>query len=204
MNVHTVRVSFLREKQPKDFEKSTPAIEFSAEVQDGEDHAAVGRQLMRDAVGIAYNALGLEVPAPVAKKLGTAAAAEPAARAKKAEPKSKAQAQTAPQTESTRQISETPEDRRAPDDELPSDDLPADTGIPEEPEPKAEPKAKAPAGLTTAAELQVAMTVLVTERKITVAAIKEILLSFGAGRTSDLPADKIPEVWNAIQATVGA
>lgn len=197
MNVHTVRVSFLREKQPKDFEKSTPSIEFSAEVQDGEDHAAAGRQLMRDAVGIAYNALGLEVPAPVAKKLGTVAVAEPAARAKKAEPKPKAQAQTepVPQTESKRQISETPEDRRAPDD-----DLPADTGVPEEPEPEAE----APAGLTTAAELQVAMTDLVTKRKITVAVIKDILGSFGVGRTSDLPADKIPEVWNAIQAAVGA
>ncbi len=70
MHVHTIKISFLREKQPVQYEKSQPAVEFVATVEDHEDdHATLARKLMQDAAGIVYAGLGLEVPARVAAML---------------------------------------------------------------------------------------------------------------------------------------
>lgn len=69
MKVHTVRVSFTREKQPKDYEKSAPAIEFSAAIDDNENHLVAGMRLMADATKVVYAALAMDVPVEVAAKL---------------------------------------------------------------------------------------------------------------------------------------
>ena len=71
MQVTNVRVSFLREKQPAQYEKSAPAVEFSAVLADGEDHGAAARALMISASTVVYNALGYAVPAKVAKALAS-------------------------------------------------------------------------------------------------------------------------------------
>lgn len=69
MQVTNVRVSFLREKQPVQFEKSRPEVEFNAALDDGEDHVAVARQLMTEAATIVYAGIGYAVPTKVAAAL---------------------------------------------------------------------------------------------------------------------------------------
>ena len=69
MQVTNVRVSFLREKQPAQYEKAAPAVEFSAVLDAGEDHAAVARSLMIDATAIVYAGIGYAVPEKVAAAL---------------------------------------------------------------------------------------------------------------------------------------
>ncbi len=71
MQVTNVRVSFLREKQPAQYEKSAPAVEFSAVLADGEDHGAAARALMISASTVVYNALGFDVPQKVRQKLAS-------------------------------------------------------------------------------------------------------------------------------------
>lgn len=103
MRVTNVRVSFLREKQPAQFEKSRPEVEFAATLEDGDDHVSAARQLMTEAATIVYAGIGYDVPAKVAAALaggnvpaevsvvvkGTGAAPEPSeapAEATPAEP----------------------------------------------------------------------------------------------------------------------
>ncbi len=71
MQVTNVRVSFLREKQPAQYEKSAPAVEFSAVLEDGENHGTAARALMISASEVVYNALGYDVPPKVRKALQT-------------------------------------------------------------------------------------------------------------------------------------
>jgi hypothetical protein len=69
MRVTNITVSYLREYQPEKFQKSVPAIEMSAVVDDGEDYAGVARTLMSEIVHLAYNTLGYETPAKILDKL---------------------------------------------------------------------------------------------------------------------------------------
>lgn len=71
MQVTSIRVSFLREKQPAQFEKAQPAVEFAAVLDEGEDHVSAARTLMTDATAIVYAGIGYKVPAKVAKALKT-------------------------------------------------------------------------------------------------------------------------------------
>jgi hypothetical protein len=71
MQVTNVRVSFLREKQPAQFEKATPSVEFAATLDEGEDHEAAARQLMIDATRVVYNGIGYDVPARVVTALAS-------------------------------------------------------------------------------------------------------------------------------------
>jgi hypothetical protein len=90
MTVHSVKVSFQRKKQPVDYEEATPAIEFSGSIEDGQDHNEVARGLMVDAMTIAYNALGLDIPPKASAKFGLTAgetvAVTPVPKAKTASP----------------------------------------------------------------------------------------------------------------------
>jgi hypothetical protein len=72
MTVHSVKVSFQRKKQPIDYEEATPAIEFSASIEEGQDHNQVARGLMADAMTTVYNALGLDIPSKASAKFGLA------------------------------------------------------------------------------------------------------------------------------------
>lgn len=69
MRVTNVTISYLREYQPEKFQKATPFLEMSAVVDDGEDYSAVARTLMSEAVSLAYNTLGADVPAKIVDKL---------------------------------------------------------------------------------------------------------------------------------------
>jgi hypothetical protein len=69
MQVTNVRVSFLREKQPAQYEKAAPAVEFAAALDEGEDHENAARELMISATKVVYNGLGYDVPPRVAQAL---------------------------------------------------------------------------------------------------------------------------------------
>lgn len=69
MKVHTLKVTYTREKQPKDYEKAAPAIELSAAIDDGEDHLSAAHLLMQDATQVVYAALGMDIPEQVLAKL---------------------------------------------------------------------------------------------------------------------------------------
>ncbi len=71
MQVTNVRVSFLREKQPAQYEKAAPAVEFVAVLDAGEDHAAAARKLMIDATSVVYAGIGYDVPTKVATALAS-------------------------------------------------------------------------------------------------------------------------------------
>lgn len=71
MQVTNVTVSFTREKQPAQYEKSAPAVGYSAVLSDGENHEAAARELMISATRVVYNGLGYEVPAKVATALAS-------------------------------------------------------------------------------------------------------------------------------------
>lgn len=71
MQVTNVRVSFLREKQPAQYEKAAPAVEFSAVLDAGDDHRLAARSLMIDATAIVYAGIGYEVPERVAAALAS-------------------------------------------------------------------------------------------------------------------------------------
>ena len=71
MQVTNVRVSFLREKQPAQYEKAAPAVEFVATLDQGDDHRSVARSLMIDATSVVYAGIGYDVPAKVAQALAS-------------------------------------------------------------------------------------------------------------------------------------
>ena len=71
MQVTNVTVSFTREKQPAQYEKSAPAVGYSAVLSDGENHEAAARELMISATRVVYNGLGYEVPPKVAEALAS-------------------------------------------------------------------------------------------------------------------------------------
>ena len=69
MQVTNVRVSFLREKQPAQYEKAAPAVEFGATLDDGDDHRVAALSLMMDAASVVYAGIGYAVPDKVAAAL---------------------------------------------------------------------------------------------------------------------------------------
>ncbi len=69
MQVTNVRVSFLREKQPAQYEKAQPMVEFAATLDQGDDHRLVARSLMIDATSVVYAGIGYAVPVKVAQAL---------------------------------------------------------------------------------------------------------------------------------------
>ena len=69
MHVTNVRVSFLREKQPAQYEKAAPSVEFVATLEPYDDHRLAARSLMIDATAVVYAGIGYAVPEKVAKAL---------------------------------------------------------------------------------------------------------------------------------------
>ena len=66
MQVTNVRVSFLREKQPAQYEKAAPSVEFAASLYQGDDHVVTAFRLMTDSDTIVYAGIGYDVPEKVA------------------------------------------------------------------------------------------------------------------------------------------
>jgi hypothetical protein len=117
MQVTNVRVSFLREKQPAQYEKAAPAVEFSAVLEDGEDHRAATRALMISAAEVVYNAIGYDVPDRVQKALaGGAIPAELSVDTKTAEPAAETveAAEEAPETAEATPEADKPKKRGRP------------------------------------------------------------------------------------------
>lgn len=202
--VHSVRVSYLREKQPRDFEKITPMVEFAAQLESGEDHQKVAASLMRDAAAVVHAGMGINLPKPISTKLGFGDSA-PEPEAPKATVKPKAE---------ERQISETPEDRVNPEDEKEKDDGESVSETKEEEVSEEEAGGEevneeevsndgCPDGLDHKG-LHAYMVGLVQgkglKKKVDGAKVKEMLQSYDIARMGDLPVEKIPEVWGKLKA----
>ena len=257
MHVHDIRVSFTREKQPREYEKSAPSIELCASLNDDEDPIAASRELMQTACAAVYNALGMDVPEAIQSKLdagevpdgGTAkkdTAKKSTAKktaAKKTETKKaaadddlpdddtgsdeKAKKDTAKKTETKKAAAaddDLPDDgdekakkdtakktetKKAADDDLPDDDSnsekssdsksekSSDDDLPDDGDTGSED-----AGgdeQMSAEDLQSFITERVSNKKIGVAKVKEILAEHGASRTSDVPADERADVKQKIE-----
>ena len=69
MEVTNIRVSFMREKQPVQYEKAQPMVELAGTLADGENHLTAARNLMLDAASIVYAGIGYSVPEKVADAL---------------------------------------------------------------------------------------------------------------------------------------
>ncbi len=69
MQVTNIRVSFMREKQPVQYEKAQPMVEMAGTLEDGENHLTAARNLMMDAAAVVYAGIGYEIPEKVANAL---------------------------------------------------------------------------------------------------------------------------------------
>jgi hypothetical protein len=224
--VHSVRVSFTREKQPKDYEKSVPSVEFSASVEDGTDHNLVARQLMADACTTVYNTLGIDVPTAVADKLGGTATVnvelsttttaegfeksqeqvkgrteEEATTKRKRRTKAEMEADAAKEkAESTSGVPDT-------DDDIPgvdtTPDVPDTEDTAEVPDTDDDiPGNDAKSDTMSAEDLQAFITDVVASKKLSPKAVKEVLASFGASRTSEVDAANRAKVKQQIEASI--
>jgi hypothetical protein len=213
MQVHTVRVSYTREKQPKDYEKAAPAIEFSAAIEEGEDHFKAGRQLMIDACSVVYNALGMTVPELVLQHLAqgeipvggsvTVETPKAAAAPKKEEPKTVDNTgdyvSDVPGGEDGAKEEEKaaePKRRGRPPKKAPVSDVPEDVpGDEEKPaanvadvpeDVPAETPSESEEPVYTIEDLRHHLTALITGKALSVADVKETIAAYGASRTDDL------------------
>lgn len=73
MQVTNIRVSFMREKQPVQYEKAQPMVELTGTLEDGENHLTAARDLMLDAASIVYAGIGYGVPEKVGDALANIA-----------------------------------------------------------------------------------------------------------------------------------
>ena len=111
MQVTNIQVSFLREKQPTKFEKARPAVEFTAVLEDGEDHMVAARSLMMDAAGVVYAGIGYDVPARIVTALATGKA-PPEATVKTETEEAAPEAAEAPEAPKAHEVAEAPKRKR--------------------------------------------------------------------------------------------
>ena len=204
--VHSVRVSFTREKQPKDYEKSVPSVEFSASVEDGTDHNLVARRLMTDACTTVYNTLGIDVPTAVADKLGisgpdevapTKGHTEEEASSTKTEATTKRKRRTKAEMEADAAEEKAESAPEVPDED---DDIP---GVDAKPAPEDDiPGNDTKSDTMSAEDLQAFITDVVASKKLSPKAVKEVLASFGASRTSEIKAGDRATVKQQIETSI--
>jgi len=182
MQVQVIEVSYLREKQPKDYEKVTPQVKFIANVGEDDDYKSVATELMLEAASAVHAGMGLSLPATIANKLG--GKAEKEEKPKKTQTASKKESKP---KEETRQVTETPEDRVNPEDDAPpKDEAASDDEMPD--------------GMDHT-QLHAFMLSLVTgkatsnKKKLAPETAKAVFAGYDVERVSDLDDDKIPEVW---------
>ena len=60
MNVTHIKLSYRRSRQPASYESAEPAVEFSASLEEGEDHVLAAHALMADAVNVVHAQIGLK------------------------------------------------------------------------------------------------------------------------------------------------
>lgn len=80
MNVTHIKLSYRRSRQPASYESAEPAVEFSASLEEGEDHVLAAHALMADAVNVVHAQIGLkpvETPRPQAAGLRTPVSVAP-------------------------------------------------------------------------------------------------------------------------------
>lgn len=209
MQVYEIEVTFMRKRQPKEYENAQAQVTLKASLEDGEDHGAAIESLMSSAASHVYSQLGLNV-----------AQGTQSATTKSNEGQTASKGKSAAKGKSTAKKAEP-----APADDLPGDDgpseAPASSGgsdeVPDETpaeEPKKQEKAaddvpaeapkkaeaKSDGDAPTHGEVQSLISKMVKEKVCSVQDCKGILKEYGVDRTQDLPADKLSEVKDRIEA----
>lgn len=216
MHVHTMKVSFKRSKQPASYESAEPAVEFTAALDEGEDAAAKSQELMAIACATTYAALGFTTPEKATNLLGselftgtvvemteiaesvanlTSAELKELSKIKAKEEKAAAkEAKKAGKTAPTKSDDDIPEESAKSDDDIPEDTAkltakPADD-IPEEPAKDSDSASESDDDLS-AEDLSSFVAAQVTDKKLTVQQVKDILAKYKVARLSDVvPGDR--------------
>jgi hypothetical protein len=227
VEVHTVRLSYRRSKQPKEYESAEPTIELTASIQPGDNHLHVMASLMSDAQSVVYGALGVAVPSAIKKKLADLSdpdatvevVEEPAKKTTKAGTKKAAimaKKEAAPvddvPEETGKSITDNPEDRKGPDDDdIPGDDIPDESSsddIPDEsssddiPDESSSDDIPDEEEAFTTVELHHMIRELVGGQKIAAGEVKTLLAEHGAARVGDLSPEGVIAVRAALDDKV--
>jgi len=218
MQVDSVRVTFMRKRQPKDYENAMVEIGLDATLDDGEDHVEAMRTLLDDASSQVYERLGM--------KQGTGTDTTNAGGAAKTGQANKSGSGGSGSAKTSAQVGDTPPEtpaesgsgsgQAAPASDLPDDmppaasgsgsgqaapasDLPDDTG----------PSSGSSDGgdvqpSMTPGEVQSEITKLVNEKRVTVKAIKSVLAQFGVERVNEVSKDQLPSLLAQIRGQASA
>lgn len=150
MQVTNIKVSFMREKQPVQYEKAQPAVELTATLEDGENHLTATRNLMLDAAAVVYAGIGYPIPEKVADALNaivsggsvpsggqatTETSTDKPADAKSEDAKPAAKKRGRPRGSKNAPRTVTPENVVATPSEIPGEEAPASSEIPGEEAP---------------------------------------------------------------------
>lgn len=215
MQVHTITVSFIRDKQPRKFEKSEPSIELTGALADEDDVTQVSHELMLSACTTVYAALGMEVPERILAKLGSDDISVVTENPTKAKPKAKPKKKTAAKTD------DVPDDTPAPAKtvaEKKTDNVPDEKptparakkqvaakkkvdDVPDEESSTADDGDDVPDDddEASAGDLQEFITHRVATKKISVADVKAVLAAHKAHRVFDVASDERVDVMAEIE-----
>jgi len=195
MRVTNVRVSFLREKQPAQYEKAMPEVEFAAVLDGGEDHVDVAAQLMFDATSVVYAGIGYSVPSKVGGALSAVISSDvemlsnqTGATVESEEPKKRGRGR--PKGSKTKKVEETTEEAYTPEDPSVSTE---DTVVSEEEVEET----------FTPRDLHTMIMGLVPKR-LSVANAKQILAHFKVARAQDLTNEQALEGRTMVEKMLAA
>lgn len=199
MNVTEITARFMRRVQIKDYEPAEAEISLKAHLDDDEDFRTAGNELILQAREIALTGLRgktageTEIEVKVAVSAADQKKAD--AAAKRAEKKAAKEAAKAPDSDipgdDVPGDSDDTKPAKAPDSDVPGDDdVPGETDI----DPVADDGDE-----FTVEDLQAYITAQVSGKKIAVKAVKEILASAKASRTSEVKPEDIETVRAAVE-----
>jgi hypothetical protein len=213
MQVYEIEVTFMRKRQPKEYENAQAQVTLKASLEDGESCDAAIGELMASASNHVYSQLGLNVAqgtqsATTKTTDGQSSSKGKSSSASKGKSSSK-KTEPAPSDDLPDDGGETaPAASTSANDDVPGDEPPAEA-------PKEQPKQEKPADDVPAeapkkqaesssgpthGEVQSLISKMVKDKVCSVQDCKGILKEYGVDRTQDLPADKLSEVKDRIEA----
>jgi len=214
MQVYEVEVTFMRKRQPKEYENAQAQVTLKASLEDGENYETAMSELMASAASHVYSQLGLNVAQGTQSATAKTSDGQTGSKGK-----SSSKAKAAPKKAETQPSDDLPDDgggETAPAEQpAAKQEAPANNDVPAEApkeQPKQEkaaddvpaeaPKKEAPASSDgpTHGEVQSLISKMVKEKIASVQDCKGILKEYGVDRTQDLPADKLSEVKDRIEA----
>lgn len=191
MQVYEVEVTFMRKRQPKEYENAQSQVTLKASLEDGEDYENAMSELMSSAASHVYSQLGLNVAqgtqSATATKTDSGAASKSKPGPKKGTTKKQEAAEDVPDNGG---------------EEAPANDVPDETPAeaPKKTAPKKQAESSGGGDSVSHGDVQGLISKMVKEKVCSVQDCKGILKEYGVDRTQDLPADKLSEVKDRIEA----